>query len=115
MNTKNIVIIGSLSQAEAIDKLEQRYKLQGYNVWRPIKQTDKPFELIVKECFDKIAAADEVIAVQKADGTFGNGTTYDLVFAIFYRGKNVKIWNPNEEVLFSPEILRNGEVIKSYE
>lgn len=109
MNVKNIVIIGSLSQAEDIDKLEQKYKLQSNNVWQPVKQLDKPFELIVKECYEKIAAADEVIAVRKRDGTFGEGTTYELIFAIFCHVNIIKIWDPNEEVLFSPTCLRNLE------
>lgn len=97
MSHKNIVIIGSLSQAEIFDRLEQKYKLQGDDVWRPTRQPDRPFEDLVKECFEKISEADEIIAVQKPDGTFGEGTTYEMIFAIFYHGKNVEIYNSNKD------------------
>lgn len=96
MTSKNIVILGSCSQGETFDKMEQKYKLKGHNVWRPIKQPDRPFKELVQECFEAIKNADEVIAIPKPDGSFGQGTTYDICFAEFL-GKDVQIDQSKEQ------------------
>lgn len=90
MSPKNIVILGSCSQRETFDKIEQKYKMKGHNVWRPINQPDRPFKEIVQECFEAIKKADEVIAIPKPDDSFGMGTTYEICFAEFF-GKDVQI------------------------
>lgn len=52
------------------------------------KQPDKNFEDLVWEAFQKIYEADLIVAIQKEEGGFGEGITYEVAFARFI-GKEV--------------------------
>lgn len=47
------------------------------------KQPEKPLEILIREAFESISKADRVVAVKKTDGTFGDGTLYEMTFANF--------------------------------
>lgn len=78
-----IVIIASLSQEEEIKKVADIYKSVGCQVDYPTKQQNKNFIQIVQDYLYKISVADRVIAITKDDGTFGEGSMYEIAFARF--------------------------------
>ena len=87
-----IVIIASLSQEDEIKKVADGYKKMGHLVDYPVKQQNKEFSRIVEDYLYRIGVADKVVAITKADGTFGEGATYEIAFAK-YLNKPIRILN----------------------
>ena len=83
-----VFVIGSLSCAERIKAIADMYLELGDDVEYVKKQPEKAFEVLVDEAFDLISKADRIVAVAKYDGTFGQGTTYEMAFAKFL-GKSI--------------------------
>ena len=77
MNEQKTFIIGSISQEEQIKKLADKFNTTMYVKHQP----NKSFKQLVSEAFTNIEEADLIIAVKKPDGTFGEGTTYELEYA----------------------------------
>ena len=77
MNEQKIFIVGSISQEEQIKKLADKFNTTMYVKHQP----NKSFKQLVSEAFTNIEEADLIIAVKKPDGTFGEGTTYELEYA----------------------------------
>lgn len=78
-----IFIIGSLSCEDRIKTAADFFFQLGYDVEYVKRQPEKTFEILVEETFNSIFTADIIIAVTKEDGTFGQGTTYEIMFAKF--------------------------------
>lgn len=77
-----LYIIGSLSQEEAIKSIADYYiGTERYRVRYVKKEPQKSLKSIIQKCFLNIVWADRVIAVPKSDGTYGEGVTYEIVFA----------------------------------
>lgn len=72
-------VIGSLSQADEIKKIAEMVQENGFYM-DFVKPENKPFADMVHNAFFKISNADFVIALQKPDGTYGQGTTYEIEF-----------------------------------
>ncbi len=83
-----IFVIGSLSCAERIKAIADMYLELGDDVEYVKKQPEKPFEDLVDKALESISKADRIVAVAKCDGTFGQGTTYEMAFAKFL-GKDI--------------------------
>ena len=88
----NVVIIASLSQEEDIKDVKDYYLSLGYLVDYPTPQFNKSFHEIVEDYFYRISLADKVVAITKDDGSFGEGSTYELAFAKFLN-KPIEIIN----------------------
>ena len=91
-NMNNVVIIASLSQEEDIKDVKDYYLYLGYLVDYPTPQFNKSFHEIVEDYFYRISLADKVVAITKDDGSFGEGSTYELAFAKFLN-KPIEIIN----------------------
>jgi hypothetical protein len=79
-----VFVIGSLSCEEEIRKVAKFFKEEmGDEVDYVRKQPEKPLEILIREAFESISKADRVVAVKKTDGTFGDGTLYEMTFANF--------------------------------
>ena len=91
-NMNNVVIIASLSQEEDIKDVKDYYLSLGYLVDYPTPQFNKSFHEIVEDYFYRISLADKVVAITKDDGSFGEGSTYELAFAKFLN-KPIEIIN----------------------
>ena len=77
----NIYVIGSLTCDKKIKEIAEHYISLGHRVDYVKKQLETPFRKLVEDCFDKIEKADLVIVIPKDDGSIGEGTTYEIVFA----------------------------------
>ena len=77
----NIYVIGSLSRSKRIKEIAEQYMSLGHHVDYVKKQPETPFRKLVEDCFDKIEKADQVIVIPRDDGSIGEGTTYEIVFA----------------------------------
>lgn len=88
MNVTNVFIIGSMSVVDDIEKVAEKYSALGVNVKYAKKQPDKNLEDLIEDALKCISEADMIVAVPKPDGTFGEGTTYEMMFAI-HLGKTV--------------------------
>lgn len=79
-----VFVIGSLSCEEEIRKVAKFFEEErGDEVDYVRKQPEKPLEILIREAFESISKADRVVAVRKPDGTFGDGTLYEMTFANF--------------------------------
>lgn len=76
---KNIYIIGSLSQSDEIKTIAD--KLSKISNVEYVKPESKRFEECVSDCFDNIEWADDIYVLEKEDGTYGKGVTYELEYA----------------------------------
>lgn len=81
---KKVFIIGSITCFPIIENLALllrnfRSEFEEVDYVRP--QGDKTLSILIKECYEKIQRSDCVIAVTKPDGSFGEGTTYEIEFA----------------------------------
>lgn len=83
-----VFVIGSLSCSDRIKAIADMYLELGDDVEYVKEQPEKTFEVLVDEAFDSISKADRIVAVAKCDGTFGQGTIYEMAFAKFI-GKNI--------------------------
>ena len=81
-----VFVIGSLSCSDRIKAIADMYLELGDDVEYVKEQP--AFEFIVDEAFDLISKADRIVAVAKCDGTFGQGTIYEMAFAKFI-GKDI--------------------------
>ena len=90
-----VVIIASLSQMNDIYKIVNICQKLGIEVHYPRKQPNKEFSKIVEEYCEKISRADLILAIEKEDGNFGNGCTYELAFAK-YLNKPIQIIRKEE-------------------
>ena len=77
LEEEKIFIIGSLTQEDHMRDIAKKYSNAKY----VHKQPEKSFEQLVSEAFDNIDDAETVIALHKPDGSFGQGTTYELEYA----------------------------------
>lgn len=92
-NMDKVVIIASLSQEDDINDVKDYYLSLGYLVDYPKAQfNNKSFREIVEDYFYRISLADKVVAITKDDGSFGEGSTYELAFAKFLN-KPIEIIN----------------------
>lgn len=91
-----VFIIGSMSCEKWIKFVARVFKKIGCEVDYAKKQPEKRFDTLVAEAFRSIADADLIVAIGKADGTFGEGTTYELAFAEFI-GKVIIKFNLEED------------------
>ena len=87
-----VFVIGSLSCAERIKAIADMYIELGDDVEYVKEQPEKTFEVLVDEAFNSISKADRIVAVAKCDGTFGQGTIYEMAFAKFI-GKSITKFN----------------------
>lgn len=79
-----VFVIGSLSYEEEIKKVASFFKEEmGDEVDHVRKQPEKSLEILIKESFESISKADRIVAVKKPNGTFGDGTLYEMAFANF--------------------------------
>lgn len=79
-----VFIIGSLSCEEEIKEVAKFFvEEMGYEVDYVRKQPEKSLEMLIKEAFESISKADRVVAVKKPDGSYGEGTMYEMSFAEF--------------------------------
>lgn len=78
-----VFVIGSLPCAERIKTIADMYLELGDDVEFVKEQPEKRLEVLVDEAFDSISKADRIVAVAKCDGSFGQGTTYEMAFAKF--------------------------------
>jgi nucleoside 2-deoxyribosyltransferase len=92
MNMSKLFIIGSLSNMDYIKKVGDVYRRQGYEVTTVHNQPFKTPSEIVLNTYRTIEETDAVIAVTKKDGSFGDGTTYEIAFAS-HIGKPVRVLN----------------------
>lgn len=77
---KKIFIIGSLKHADVIEKYAESLKKK-YEVDYVKKERNKILSSLIRQAFDKIEKADIIVAVCKEDGTFGDGTCYEMEYA----------------------------------
>ena len=76
-----------------------KYKRMGHNVDYAKQQPGEPFGRIVENAFANIRNADLIAVVLKPDGTIGDGTTYEMVYAESL-GKPVKRIQPILDIDF---------------
>ena len=75
-------IIGPISRANRIEDVARYYIKCGYHEVRYVhSQPNKSLEDLINEAYNNIQWADEVIVVRKEDGSLGNGTLYEYVYA----------------------------------
>lgn len=92
-----ITFIGSLTQRnimeEADKKLLDMFKNSDICIHIPTKAPgDVTFQSIIRAYFQYIDKSDLIIAFPKIDGTFGEGTIYEMEYARSLK-KKVLIWN----------------------
>lgn len=76
-----------MSRYEYIKDLASRFEKssveRGVELWvkypTPIDANTK-FGEAVRQCFDNIEWADKIVIIPKLDGTFGEGTTYEMEY-----------------------------------
>lgn len=79
-----VFVIGSLSYEEEIKKVAKFFREEmGDEVDYVRKQPEKSLEILIREAFESISKADRIVAVEKPDGNFGDGTLYEMAFANF--------------------------------
>lgn len=83
-----VFIIDPMSCEERIKSIAEFFEEMGDQVDYVRNQPQKTFETLVREAFVSIADADRIVAVRKDDGTFGEGTMYEIAFAEFI-GKQI--------------------------
>lgn len=88
LERKTAYIIGSLSQADEIEKFAK--SLENLNVIYVRLEPQKTFKQCVSECFDNIDKADIIYVITKPDGSIGQGVTYELEYANRL-GKEIKM------------------------
>ena len=84
---QKVYIIGSMSRFEYIKDLASRFEKSAVErgVQLSIKyptpiDANTKFGEAVRRCFDNIEEADKVVIIPKLDGTFGEGTTYEMEY-----------------------------------
>ena len=77
---KKIFVIGSLKHADVIEKYAESLK-KTYEVDYVKKEHNKRLSFLIRQAFDKIEKADVIVAICKEDGTFGDGTCYEMEYA----------------------------------
>lgn len=76
-----IFIIGSIKQANQIKECaEQLIKFKGYEV-KYVKPSDKSLRKLILECYLNILWCDKLLVMPKNDGTYGDGVTYEMLYA----------------------------------
>lgn len=89
----DIYVIGTLSRFDEIQKAALHYLELGYSVAMVRPQPDKTKEELIIECFENIDECEStIVAVPHEDGTLGNGTQYELAYAMKV-GKRISIWD----------------------
>lgn len=87
----DIHIIGTFRREDAIEEAALHYLKLGYSVSMVRRQPNKSKEELIIQCFDDIRQSSEIIAVPYTDGSFGEGTQYEIAFAKFL-GRRVHVW-----------------------
>lgn len=91
-------VIGSMSCADEIREVAEYLKGVGCDVNYVRPQPERNLSELIIECYKHIYEADDIIAVPKADGSFGTGTMYELGFAEFL-GKRIFKWRDERNEL----------------
>lgn len=112
---QTVYIIGSMSRFEYIRDLADRFTKsaaeQGVELLikypTPIDANTK-FGEAVSRCFDNIEEADKIVIIPKLDGTFGEGTTYEMEY-VKRLGKDFIIFDECYVMKESKERLRQHE------
>lgn len=96
----DIYVIGTLSRFDEIQKAALHYLNLGYSVTIVRPQPDKTKEELIMECFKNIEECKvAVVVVPHEDGTFGDGTQYEIayakkigVFVSMWKGEGKDTW-----------------------
>ena len=76
-----VFIIGSISCMERIIEATISFMDKGCIVKHVKPEPDKSLEYLIDKAFNNIKEADLIVAVEKNDGSLGEGTLYELAFA----------------------------------
>ncbi len=90
----NIYVIGSVKQEEDLIKVVDIY-CEAYrpcDVEKVVASEHASLDKLIAECYKKISEADLIVAVSKPDGSYGDGTTYEIEFTKFI-GKPLKLFD----------------------
>lgn len=88
-------VIGSMSCADKIREVAKYLEEAGCDVEYVKPQPEKDLSDLILECYKHIFEADEIVAVSKADGSYGTGTMYEIGFAQFL-DKKVYKWREDQ-------------------
>lgn len=98
MDKTKIYIIGSLSQADRIGSTANYYIGKGDYEVRYVKpEPEASLMDLIEKCFRNILWSDRVYVIPKPNGTFGDGVSYEIVFAKMM-GKRVDIFCTKSEI-----------------
>ena len=90
---KKIYIIGSISNYKEITKAAyEYYDKADYDINYVFPQPNRSLKELIIECFEKIREADIIVVVKKDNGSIGDGTTYEVVYAETL-GKDIVYYN----------------------
>ena len=78
-----VFVIGSVSQEDIIKNVASDYLSSECEVRYVSRQPSVDRETLIWKAFTNIMWADLVVAVSKPDGSFGDGTKYEMIFAMF--------------------------------
>lgn len=78
---KRVYVIGSLTKEKEIYDTAMFIKLNGDFDVHYVKKRPGSQKILIEECFDEIEKADVVIAMEKSNFVFGNGTMYEIEYA----------------------------------
>jgi hypothetical protein len=87
----DIYIIGTLSREDTIKEAALYYLGLGYTVKMVRKQPNENKYDLIRQCFKDIEDSNHIVAIPHEDGTCGEGTQYEMVYAKIL-GKSVDIW-----------------------
>lgn len=89
MNKKNVFIIGSCSSEEYDNGVAAVHSILSNSV-EVVKKWDIdyvipnptiPLPYLIEQCYDSIDRCDVLVCVKKMDGSIGNDTLYELLYA----------------------------------
>ena len=76
-----IFVIGSLVNVHLIKRIAEKWCAAGSDVDYVKPELGITFAQCVQQAFDKIKKSDIVVVVPKHDGSLGEGTIYEMIFA----------------------------------
>lgn len=91
MIIENVYVIGPMSRSKEIkEHAKWKATITGLNVKYTDPYSLESLEFLISKAFDNIEKADLIEVVKKEDGTIGDGTLYEMEYAIRL-GKIVRI------------------------
>lgn len=78
---RKLCFIGSMSCAKTIENTAKEYEQEGYCVQYVRPRPKEPIVSLIEDAFDMIDWAEIVIPIPKKDGSFGEGTLYEMAYA----------------------------------